>query len=59
MLTMFYIRSVISYQWLILVHGRNVKAQTEAPLEPDPLPIGKNTVTYEARLLKALLLQLI
>lgn len=40
------------------VHGRNVKAVVEAPLELETLHPGKNTVTYEARLLKALLLEL-
>ncbi|XP_017490363.1 PREDICTED: tetratricopeptide repeat protein 30B-like [Rhagoletis zephyria] len=40
------------------VHGRNVKAVVEAPLELETLHPGRNTVTYEARLLKALLLEL-
>lgn len=39
-------------------HGRDVKALVEPPLELETLHPGKNTVTYEARLLKALLLQL-
>lgn len=43
---------------LYAVYGRDVKAQIEAPLEQEPLHPGKNTVTYEARLLKALLLKL-
>ena len=30
----------------------------EQPLEAAPMHAGKNTVTYEARLIKALLLQL-
>jgi len=41
-----------------VVHGRSVSAHVEAPLEQEPMHPGKNTVTYEARLLKALLLQL-
>jgi tetratricopeptide repeat protein 30 len=40
------------------LYGREVKAHIEAPLEQEPMHPGKNTVTYEARLLKALLLQL-
>ncbi|KAJ6220820.1 hypothetical protein RDWZM_006632 [Blomia tropicalis] len=40
-------------------YGRNVKAVIEAPLELETLHPGKNTVTYEARLIKALLLELI
>ncbi|XP_013787939.1 tetratricopeptide repeat protein 30A-like isoform X1 [Limulus polyphemus] len=39
-------------------YGRNVKAVIEQPLEETPLHPGKNTVTYEARLLKALLLEI-
>ncbi len=40
-------------------HGKNVKTIIEAPLELETLHPGKNTVTYEARLLKALLFQII
>ena len=40
------------------IYGRNVKTVIEQPLEEIQLHRGKNTVTYEARLLKALLLQL-
>lgn len=40
-------------------HGTNIKTIIEAPLELETLHPGKNTVTYEARLLKALLLQLL
>jgi tetratricopeptide repeat protein 30 len=43
---------------IIAVYGRDVKAQIEPPLEQERMHPGKNTVTYEARLLKALLLQL-
>ncbi|KAI1301707.1 Tetratricopeptide repeat protein 30A [Halotydeus destructor] len=39
-------------------HGRTVKAIVEPPLEMETLNPGKNSVTYEARLLKALLLQI-
>ncbi|XP_043945724.1 tetratricopeptide repeat protein 30A isoform X2 [Protopterus annectens] len=37
------------------VYGKNVPALIEQPLEEERLHAGKNTVTYEARLLKALL----
>lgn len=40
------------------LYGKDVKALIEQPLEQDPIPPGKNTVTYEARHLKALLMQL-
>ena len=40
------------------VYGRDVKALVEQPLEEEPMHPGKNTVTYESRVLKALLLQL-
>ena len=39
-------------------YGKSVKTVIEQPLEEVQLHRGKNTVTYEARLLKALLLQL-
>jgi len=39
------------------VYGRDVRAHVEAPLEQDPMHPGRNTVTYEARMLKSLLLQ--
>lgn len=45
--------------FVILVYGKDVKALIEQPLEAEPMHPGKNTVTYEARLLKSLLLQLI
>nr|XP_054763061.1 tetratricopeptide repeat protein 30A-like [Lytechinus pictus]XP_054763063.1 tetratricopeptide repeat protein 30A-like [Lytechinus pictus] len=41
------------------VYGRDVVAIVEQPLEEDPLHEGKNTVTYEARLLKHLLQEVI
>ena len=40
------------------MYGRNVKAVVEQPLEEEVTHPGKNTVTYESRLLKALMLQL-
>ncbi|KAK2177132.1 hypothetical protein NP493_618g01012 [Ridgeia piscesae] len=40
------------------MYGRDVKALVEQPLEEEPMHPGKNTVTYESRVLKALLLQL-
>ncbi|XP_038064381.1 tetratricopeptide repeat protein 30A-like [Patiria miniata] len=39
-------------------YGRDVKAVIEQPLEEEPLHEGKNTVTYESRILKSLFLQL-
>ncbi|XP_018016574.1 tetratricopeptide repeat protein 30A [Hyalella azteca] len=39
-------------------YGRDVKTQIEQPLEETSPHPGRNTVTYEARMLKALLLQL-
>ena len=40
------------------VYGKEVKALIEQPLEAEPMHPGKNTVTYEARLLKGILLHL-
>lgn len=40
------------------LYGRDVKAVTEQPLEEEPMHPGRNTVAYESRLLKSLLLQL-
>ena len=42
-----------------LVYGRDVKAVIEQPLEEEPMHPGKNTVTYEARLLKSLMQELL
>lgn len=39
-------------------YGRDVKVIIEQPLEEELMHPGKNTVTYEARMLKALLLKL-
>lgn len=39
-------------------HGTTIKAIIEPPLELETLHPGKNTVTYESRLLKSLLLQI-
>uniref|UniRef100_T1IR79 Tetratricopeptide repeat protein 30 n=1 Tax=Strigamia maritima TaxID=126957 RepID=T1IR79_STRMM len=39
-------------------YGRDIKAVIEQPLEETPMHPGKNTVTYEARVLKALLHEL-
>uniref|UniRef100_A0A3P8VNL4 Tetratricopeptide repeat protein 30 n=1 Tax=Cynoglossus semilaevis TaxID=244447 RepID=A0A3P8VNL4_CYNSE len=41
------------------VYGREVPAMIEQPLEESPVHIGKNTVTYEARLVKALFYEVI
>ena len=48
-----------SYVSVPVVYGRDVKAVVEQPLEEELIHPGKNTVTYESRLLKALLLDLI
>lgn len=40
------------------LYGRDVKAIIEQPLEEEPMHPGRNTVAFEARLLKSLLLQL-
>ncbi|GAB1599298.1 tetratricopeptide repeat protein 30A-like isoform X1 [Argonauta hians] len=40
------------------IHGLEAKAITEQPLEEEPLNPGKNTVAYEARMLKSILMQL-
>lgn len=39
-------------------YGKNVKAMVEQPLEEEPMHEGRNTVTYEARQLKALMLRM-
>ena len=41
------------------MYGRDVKAIIEQPLEEELLHPGKNTVTYEARLLKSLMQDLL
>ena len=42
----------------LLAYGRSVVSVVEQPLEQNPIPVGQNTVTYEARLLKSLFLKL-
>lgn len=39
--------------------GRNIPAVIEQPLEEERMHIGKNTVTYESRQLKALIYEII
>ncbi|XP_063077494.1 intraflagellar transport protein 70A [Engraulis encrasicolus] len=41
------------------LHGKDVTAIIEQPLEEERLHIGKNTVTYESRMLKALFYEVI
>ena len=41
----------------VAVYGKDVKTVTDNPLD-EPLHAGRNTVTFEARHLKALLLKL-
>eukprot|EP00794_Sanderia_malayensis_P009076 gene9076-10045_t len=40
-------------------YGKNTQTVIEAPLESEPLHAGKNTVSYEARMLKSLLVKII
>ncbi len=47
------------YSLIISVYGKDVKAVVEQPLEEELMHPGKNTVTYESRLLKSLMLDLI
>ena len=46
------------YSFFLLAYGRDVQTVIEQPLEQEPIHVGKNTVTYEARLLKSLFLKL-
>uniref|UniRef100_A0A2K5BVC4 Tetratricopeptide repeat protein 30 n=1 Tax=Aotus nancymaae TaxID=37293 RepID=A0A2K5BVC4_AOTNA len=41
------------------LHGRNIPAVIEEPLEEKRMRVGKNTVTYESRQLKALIYEII
>ena len=41
------------------LYGRNIPAVLEQPLEEERIHTGKNTVTYESRLLKALIYEVI
>ncbi|XP_039631100.1 tetratricopeptide repeat protein 30A isoform X1 [Polypterus senegalus] len=41
------------------IHGKNIPALIEQPLEEERMHVGKNTVTYESRLLKALFYEII
>lgn len=59
----FVIRDAVLYDCLQFfsqceAYGRNVKVAMEQPLDNLPLHAGKNTVTYEARLLKSILLEI-
>ena len=40
------------------VYGKEVKANVEQPMDPDPMHPGRNTVAFEARYLKWLLLEI-
>ncbi|KAK2571979.1 Tetratricopeptide repeat protein 30A [Acropora cervicornis] len=44
---------------IMLLYGKNVPAVVEQPLEEEKMHPGKNTVTYEARVLKSLFLRLV
>ncbi|KAG8187859.1 hypothetical protein JTE90_001232 [Oedothorax gibbosus] len=59
----FVIRDAVLYDCLQFfsqceAYGRNVKVSMEQPLDNLPIHAGKNTVTYEARLLKSILLEI-
>ncbi|XP_015914325.1 intraflagellar transport protein 70A [Parasteatoda tepidariorum] len=59
----FVIRDAVLYDCLQFfsqceAYGRNVKVAMEQPLDNLPIHAGKNTVTYEARLLKSILLEI-
>ncbi|GFQ97032.1 tetratricopeptide repeat protein 30A [Trichonephila clavata] len=59
----FVIRDAVLYDCLQFfsqceAYGRNVKVAMEQPLDNIPIHAGKNTVTYEARLLKSILLEI-
>lgn len=59
----FVIRDAVLYDCLQFfsqceAYGRNVKVAMEQPLDTLPIHAGKNTVTYEARLLKSILLEI-
>jgi tetratricopeptide repeat protein 30 len=43
----------------LLVYGKDVKANIEVPMDPQPMHPGRNTVAYEARYLKWLLFEII
>ncbi|XP_064406143.1 intraflagellar transport protein 70A-like [Halichondria panicea] len=51
-------RDIIQFFEHCEAYGRNIPAVSEQPLQHDSIDIGRNTVTYQARLLKALFLQL-
>ncbi|KAF7492722.1 Tetratricopeptide repeat protein 30A [Sarcoptes scabiei] len=53
------LRECLTFLTMCEQYGRNIKAIVEAPLELETLHPGRNTVTYEARLLKAILLEII
>ncbi|GIX88108.1 tetratricopeptide repeat protein 30A [Caerostris darwini] len=59
----FVIRDAVLYDCLQFfsqceAYGRNVKVAMEQPLDNIPIHAGKNTVTYEARLLKSILIEI-
>ena len=49
----------ILYTSYLSVYGKDVVASNEQPLDAEPMHPGRNTVTYEARQIKALMLHLI
>ena len=55
---MAYATKFLNQSVIFTVYGRNVKTSIEQPLEDVTPHPGKNTVTYEARLLKSHLTQL-
>ncbi|NXO05025.1 TT30B protein, partial [Rhinopomastus cyanomelas] len=54
-----FIQDCIQFLKQCELYGRNIPAVIEQPLEEERMHSGKNTVTYEARLLRALLYKII
>ncbi|ESO87397.1 hypothetical protein LOTGIDRAFT_127854 [Lottia gigantea] len=53
------IQECIAFLECCELYGRSVKAVIEQPLEEEPMHPGRNTVAFQARIIKSLLLQLI
>ncbi|XP_015778261.1 PREDICTED: tetratricopeptide repeat protein 30A-like [Acropora digitifera] len=53
------IQDIIQFLEHCELYGKNVPAVVEQPLEEEKMHPGKNTVTYEARVLKSLFLRLV
>ena len=51
--------TLTGFRAFLSAYGKDVKALVEQPLEEELMHPGKNTVTFESRLLKSLMLDLI